>query len=216
MMQGHHLAAREVLELALPALEQATATTEHNFIGFIADPQATVLALLRVSPRPAGAVPSGARTPPAGLCPLPPPCPADGADVYPLVRCALCHPAWRRGASRGAGRRDGDPSSTASPPRVRRPAAGSRGGQRAIAAAPGRRPPDLPGFYEENRALGMLSGAAKPWAMPPRPWSSSRSGKEPRRRWRRRWRSCTATGKAHRPAAIIASFARPQSRPGAT
>lgn len=49
MMQGHHLAAREVLELALPALEQATATTEHNFIGFIADPQATVLALLSLS-----------------------------------------------------------------------------------------------------------------------------------------------------------------------
>ena len=49
MMQGHHMAAREALEQALPALEQAVATAEHNFIGFIADPQVTVQALLSLS-----------------------------------------------------------------------------------------------------------------------------------------------------------------------
>lgn len=46
MMQGHHGAARETLEQALPLLEQAQAGAEHSFIGFIADPQVTVLALL--------------------------------------------------------------------------------------------------------------------------------------------------------------------------
>lgn len=49
MMQGHHDAARETLEQALPLLEQAQAGTEHDLIGFIADPQATVLALLSLS-----------------------------------------------------------------------------------------------------------------------------------------------------------------------
>lgn len=45
-VQGHPLAAREVLEHALPAIERASAAAEQRFIGFIADPQATVLATL--------------------------------------------------------------------------------------------------------------------------------------------------------------------------
>ncbi|MEZ6929622.1 AAA family ATPase [Aeromonas sp. S16(2024)] len=49
MMQGHHDAARETLEQALPLLEQAQAGAEHSLIGFIADPQTTVLALLSLS-----------------------------------------------------------------------------------------------------------------------------------------------------------------------
>ncbi|PKO31311.1 MAG: transcriptional regulator [Betaproteobacteria bacterium HGW-Betaproteobacteria-7] len=46
MMQGHHRAAREALERALPAFERASAANERSFIGFIADPQVTVLAML--------------------------------------------------------------------------------------------------------------------------------------------------------------------------
>jgi DNA-binding winged helix-turn-helix (wHTH) protein/tetratricopeptide (TPR) repeat protein len=46
MLQGHHEAARKALEQALPALERASETVEQKFIGFIADPQVTVLALL--------------------------------------------------------------------------------------------------------------------------------------------------------------------------
>ena len=46
MMQGHHVAAREGLERALPMLEQANSRAEQNFIGFIVDPQVTVLAML--------------------------------------------------------------------------------------------------------------------------------------------------------------------------
>ncbi len=49
MMQGHHGAARETLEQALPLLERTQTGAEHSFIGFIADPQATVLALLSLS-----------------------------------------------------------------------------------------------------------------------------------------------------------------------
>lgn len=46
MHQGRPEAARESLERALPALEQANAASEQSFIGFIADPQVTVLAVL--------------------------------------------------------------------------------------------------------------------------------------------------------------------------
>ena len=46
MHQGRPEAARESLERALPALEQANAASEQSFIGFIADPQVTVLAML--------------------------------------------------------------------------------------------------------------------------------------------------------------------------
>jgi len=46
MMQGYHQAAREALERALPAFERASAANERSFIGFIADPQVTVLAML--------------------------------------------------------------------------------------------------------------------------------------------------------------------------
>ncbi|MDP9140987.1 MAG: AAA family ATPase [Pseudomonadota bacterium] len=46
MSQGQPQAARAVLERALPAVECASATAEHNFLGFIADPQVTVWALL--------------------------------------------------------------------------------------------------------------------------------------------------------------------------
>lgn len=46
MMQGQHLAAREALERALPALARACATGEQSFIGFVVDPQVTVLAML--------------------------------------------------------------------------------------------------------------------------------------------------------------------------
>jgi tetratricopeptide (TPR) repeat protein len=46
MMQGRHVAAREALERALPAFERASAVTERSFIGFIVDPQVTVLAML--------------------------------------------------------------------------------------------------------------------------------------------------------------------------
>jgi tetratricopeptide (TPR) repeat protein len=47
MMQGRHVAARDALEGALPAFERASATAaEHSFIGFIVDPQVTVLAML--------------------------------------------------------------------------------------------------------------------------------------------------------------------------
>lgn len=46
MMQGRHGEAREALERALPAFERASATAEQSFIGFIVDPQVTVLAML--------------------------------------------------------------------------------------------------------------------------------------------------------------------------
>lgn len=46
MMQGRHEAAREALEGALPAIERARAGAERSLIGFIADPQVTVLAML--------------------------------------------------------------------------------------------------------------------------------------------------------------------------
>ncbi|WP_445400770.1 ATP-binding protein [Zobellella sp. An-6] len=46
MIQGDHLAAREALERALPALERASATAEQSFIGFIVDPRVTVLTML--------------------------------------------------------------------------------------------------------------------------------------------------------------------------
>lgn len=46
MHQGRPEAARESLERALPALEQANAASEQSFIGFIADPRVTVLAML--------------------------------------------------------------------------------------------------------------------------------------------------------------------------
>ncbi|WP_111809448.1 AAA family ATPase [Aeromonas allosaccharophila] len=49
MMQGHYRLARETLESALPTLAQSVAIAEHNLIGFIADPQVTVQALLSVS-----------------------------------------------------------------------------------------------------------------------------------------------------------------------
>lgn len=46
MMQGHPIAARDALDRAVPALEQASATAEYSFIGFIVDPQVAVLAML--------------------------------------------------------------------------------------------------------------------------------------------------------------------------
>lgn len=46
MMQGRHGAAREALERALPGFERASAATERSFIGFIVDPQVSVLATL--------------------------------------------------------------------------------------------------------------------------------------------------------------------------
>jgi len=46
MQQGRPHAARESLERALPALESVNAASEQSFIGFIADPQVTVLAML--------------------------------------------------------------------------------------------------------------------------------------------------------------------------
>jgi tetratricopeptide (TPR) repeat protein len=46
MMQGHHWAAREALEQALPAFEQPSAAAERSYVGFIVDPQVTVLAML--------------------------------------------------------------------------------------------------------------------------------------------------------------------------
>lgn len=45
-MQGHPAAARDALERALPALERASATAEQRFIGFIVDPQVAVWAML--------------------------------------------------------------------------------------------------------------------------------------------------------------------------
>jgi DNA-binding winged helix-turn-helix (wHTH) protein/tetratricopeptide (TPR) repeat protein len=46
MHQGRPEAARESLERALPVVEQANAASEQSFIGFIADPKVTVLAML--------------------------------------------------------------------------------------------------------------------------------------------------------------------------
>jgi len=46
MMQGHPMAARDALERALPAFERASATAEQSFIGFVVDPQVSVLAML--------------------------------------------------------------------------------------------------------------------------------------------------------------------------
>ena len=46
MQQGRPEAARESLERALPVAEQANAASEQSFIGFIADPLVTVLAML--------------------------------------------------------------------------------------------------------------------------------------------------------------------------
>ena len=46
MHQGRPQAARESLERALPAMESINAGSEQTFIGFIADPQVTVLATL--------------------------------------------------------------------------------------------------------------------------------------------------------------------------
>ena len=46
MHQGRPHAARESLERALPAMESVNAASEQSFIGFIADPQVTVLAML--------------------------------------------------------------------------------------------------------------------------------------------------------------------------
>lgn len=46
MHQGRPHAAREALKPALPAMESVKATSEQSFIGFIADPQVTVLAIL--------------------------------------------------------------------------------------------------------------------------------------------------------------------------
>jgi DNA-binding winged helix-turn-helix (wHTH) protein/tetratricopeptide (TPR) repeat protein len=46
MHQGQPHAARESLERALPAVASVDAATEQSFIGFIADPQVTVLAML--------------------------------------------------------------------------------------------------------------------------------------------------------------------------
>ena len=46
MHQGRPEAARESLERALPVVEQANAASEQSFIGSIADPQVTVLAML--------------------------------------------------------------------------------------------------------------------------------------------------------------------------
>ncbi|MFH1815165.1 MAG: AAA family ATPase [Pseudomonadota bacterium] len=46
MMQGRPVAAREALERALPAFEWASAATEQSLIGFIVDPEVTVLAML--------------------------------------------------------------------------------------------------------------------------------------------------------------------------
>jgi len=48
-IQGNFVAARTALELALPSLERVVTTAEHYFIGFIADPQVTVQALLSLS-----------------------------------------------------------------------------------------------------------------------------------------------------------------------
>ncbi len=48
-MQGNFVAARTALELALPSLERVNATAEHYFIGFIADPQATIQGLLSLA-----------------------------------------------------------------------------------------------------------------------------------------------------------------------
>jgi tetratricopeptide (TPR) repeat protein len=46
MHLGRALAARESLERALPAMQSVNASSEQTFIGFIADPQVTVLAML--------------------------------------------------------------------------------------------------------------------------------------------------------------------------
>jgi hypothetical protein len=46
MMKGRPHAARESLEGALPEVESVNAASEHGFIGFIADPQVTLLATL--------------------------------------------------------------------------------------------------------------------------------------------------------------------------
>jgi tetratricopeptide (TPR) repeat protein len=46
MHQGHPQAARQSLERALPAIEIVHAASEQTFIGFIADPQVTVLGML--------------------------------------------------------------------------------------------------------------------------------------------------------------------------
>jgi len=45
MMQGHPLAARKALDSSIPALERASPEAEQSFIGFVADPQVTVLAM---------------------------------------------------------------------------------------------------------------------------------------------------------------------------
>lgn len=46
MIHGQHMAARETLEGALPALKRANSTAEQSFIGFVVDPQTMVLAML--------------------------------------------------------------------------------------------------------------------------------------------------------------------------
>jgi tetratricopeptide (TPR) repeat protein len=56
MHQGRPEAALESLQRALPALEHANAESEQTFIGSIADPQVTVLAMLSISLAHVGSV----------------------------------------------------------------------------------------------------------------------------------------------------------------
>jgi tetratricopeptide (TPR) repeat protein len=56
MMKGHPDAARTALEGALPEIESLNAASERGFIGFIADPQVTVLAMLSLPLAHAGLV----------------------------------------------------------------------------------------------------------------------------------------------------------------